>query len=69
MGSSWYSDERVSYSSVSGQDQVDDELEEALLSDEDEHAYGSIEQQGSGQAVASSMWGSLKDALHAISPW
>lgn len=78
-GSSWareypgspYSDERISYSSMSGHnvDQGEDDLEEALLSDDDEHAYGSIDPQPTSRTMASSMWSTVKDALHALSPW
>jgi hypothetical protein len=66
-----YSDERVSYSSVSGHniDQGEDGLEEALLSDDDEHVYGSIEPQPESQTMVSSLWSTVKGGLHAISPW
>lgn len=65
------SDDGGSYSSVSGQDREQAvDLEEALLSDDDEHAYGAIEQQEPARrTMTSSAWESVKEALAAISPW
>ncbi|GMF34198.1 unnamed protein product [Phytophthora fragariaefolia] len=69
-GSSWadrYSESSYSdYSPPSGHTPY--ELEESLISEEDEH-YGSFDETEQEQSPSNSAWKAAKDALAAISPW
>jgi hypothetical protein len=65
-------------SSTVGRLEEEEELEEALLSEDEEHLYGSFEAvEGSGGATIAGRsrgastygWESFKDALSALSPW
>lgn len=69
-GSSWadrYSESSYSdYSPPSGQSPY--ELEESLISEEDEH-YGSFDEAEQQQTPSNAAWKAAKSALAAISPW
>ncbi|KAJ8579004.1 hypothetical protein ON010_g193 [Phytophthora cinnamomi] len=69
-GSSWadrYSESSFSdYSPPSGQSPY--ELEESLISEEDEH-YGSFDEAKQEESPSNSAWKAAKSALAAISPW
>lgn len=61
-------DDRVVYAELPDHESSHD-LEESLLSDEEDLAYGSFESADRDQPENSASWKTLKDALAAISPW